>query len=97
MSAPIDPAAGGEADEALRDASGAFGPGDGERGGDLGRVVAALDGRLDLGPLRGFVEGHGAKWGRPDDLVIVDEVAKTSVGKCDKKAIRALLADRVLP
>ena len=62
-------------------------------------VVAALhDGSsLDLAELRDFLTGRVAKWWLPDDLVVVDEVAKTSVGKYDKKAIRAQLAGRVLP
>jgi fatty-acyl-CoA synthase len=62
-------------------------------------VVAALhDGRdLSLGELRSFLTGRVARWWLPDDLVLVDEVAKTSVGKYDKKALRAALADRTLP
>jgi fatty-acyl-CoA synthase len=38
-----------------------------------------------------------AKWWLPDELVLVDEVAKTSVGKYDKKVLRAQLEDLVLP
>jgi fatty-acyl-CoA synthase len=38
-----------------------------------------------------------AKWWLPDDVVVVPEVARTSVGKYDKRALRAMLADRVLP
>ncbi len=62
-------------------------------------VVAALhDGAaLDLAELREFLTGRVAKWWLPDDLVVVDEVAKTSVGKYDKKAIRLELAGRTLP
>ena len=29
-----------------------------------------------------------AKWGLPDDVVFVDEIPKTSVGKFDKKVLR---------
>jgi non-ribosomal peptide synthetase component E (peptide arylation enzyme) len=29
--------------------------------------------------------------------VVVDEIPKTSVGKYDKKVMRSMLADRVLP
>ena len=62
-------------------------------------VVAALtDGAsLSLEDLRSFLAGRVAKWWLPDDLVIVADVAKTSVGKYDKKVLRAQLADRVLP
>ncbi len=62
-------------------------------------VVVALhdDAALTLDELRDFLTGRVAKWWLPDDLVVVDEVAKTSVGKYDKKAIRAQLADLVLP
>ena len=62
-------------------------------------VVAALhDGAaLTLAELREFLAGRVAKWWLPDELVVVDEVAKTSVGKYDKKAIRAQLAHVTLP
>ena len=62
-------------------------------------VVAALveGGSLTLEELRGFLSGRVAKWWLPDDLVIVEEVAKTSVGKYDKKVLRAQLAHLELP
>ena len=61
-------------------------------------VAAVCDGAsLTLEDLRAFLTGRVAKWWLPDELVVVDEVPKTSVGKYDKKAIRAQLADRVLP
>lgn len=62
-------------------------------------VVAALcDGQsLTLAELHEFLTGRVARWWLPDELVVVDEVPKTSVGKYDKKAIRAQLGDRVLP
>jgi fatty-acyl-CoA synthase len=62
-------------------------------------VVAALHegASVTLEELREFLTGRVAKWWLPDDLVVVDEVAKTSVGKYDKKVLRACLADRVLP
>jgi fatty-acyl-CoA synthase len=62
-------------------------------------VVVALDAgaTLTLDELHTFLTGRVAKWWLPDEVVIVDEVAKTSVGKYDKKAIRGSLADRVLP
>jgi fatty-acyl-CoA synthase len=60
-------------------------------------VVASLHAPVVLDELRSFLTGTVATWWLPDDLVVVDDVAKTSVGKYDKKALRALLADRVLP
>ncbi len=62
-------------------------------------VVASLapGESLSLEQLREFLAERVAKWWLPDELVIVDEVAKTSVGKYDKKVLRAALADLVLP
>ena len=39
--------------------------------------------------LLAFYEGKIAKWWMPDDVVFIDEVPKTSVGKFDKKVLRA--------
>ncbi len=36
--------------------------------------------------------GSLSKWAMPEDIRFVDEIAKTSVGKIDKKALRAALA-----
>jgi fatty-acyl-CoA synthase len=36
--------------------------------------------------------GSLPKWAMPDDIRFVDEIGKTSVGKIDKKAIRAALS-----
>ena len=62
-------------------------------------VVAALRSgqSLTLDALRDFLDGTVARWWLPDDLIVVDEVAKTSVGKYDKKALRAQLTGRTLP
>ncbi len=38
-----------------------------------------------------------AKWWLPDDVVFVEEIPKTSVGKFSKKDLRARFADYVLP
>jgi acyl-CoA synthetase (AMP-forming)/AMP-acid ligase II len=38
-----------------------------------------------------------AKWQLPDDIVFIDEVPKTSVGKFSKKTLRDRFADYVLP
>jgi fatty-acyl-CoA synthase len=40
---------------------------------------------------------HVAKWQLPDDIVFVDEVPKTSVGKFDKKVLRDRFRGHVLP
>ena len=38
-----------------------------------------------------------AKWQLPDDVVFIDEVPKTSVGKFSKKDLRERFADYQLP
>ena len=38
-----------------------------------------------------------AKWWLPDDVVFIDEVPKTSVGKFSKKTLRERFADYQLP
>lgn len=40
---------------------------------------------------------HFAKWQLPDDIVFVEAIPKTSVGKFDKKVIREQYKDYVLP
>ncbi len=47
-----------------------------------------------LEELHVFLLEHVAKWWLPDELVIVDDIPKTSVGKLDKKVLRADLAAR---
>jgi acyl-CoA synthetase (AMP-forming)/AMP-acid ligase II len=47
-------------------------------------VLAHLDGRV-------------SKWWLPDDVVFIDEVPKTSVGKFSKKDLRSRFEDYVLP
>src|SRR4051812_22780154 len=44
-----------------------------------------------------FLDGRVAKWWLPDDVVFIDEVPKTSVGKFSKKTLRDRFADYVLP
>ena len=43
--------------------------------------------------LREHLRGRVARWWLPDEFAFIDEVPKTSVGKFDKKALRAALAD----
>ncbi|HLU26786.1 MAG TPA: fatty acid--CoA ligase, partial [Glycomyces sp.] len=45
----------------------------------------------------GFLEGRVAKWWLPDDVVFVDEVPKTSVGKFSKKDLRDRFSDYRFP
>jgi fatty-acyl-CoA synthase len=44
-----------------------------------------------------FLDGRVAKWWLPDDIVFIDEVPKTSVGKFSKKDLRAKFEDYTLP
>ena len=44
-----------------------------------------------------FLEPRVAKWWLPDDVVFIDEIPKTSVGKFSKKDLRAAFADHQLP
>ena len=44
-----------------------------------------------------YLDGRVAKWWLPDDVVFIDEVPKTSVGKFSKKTLRDRFADHVLP
>jgi fatty-acyl-CoA synthase len=53
-----------------------------------------LDARGLKEHLKPFVEqGHINKWAIPSQIAVVTEVPKTSVGKLDKKRIRAEYAD----
>jgi fatty-acyl-CoA synthase len=44
-----------------------------------------------------YLAGRLGKWQVPDDVVFIDEVPKTSVGKFSKKTLRDRFADYVLP
>ncbi len=60
-------------------------------------VVALVDGVAPtLEDLHAHLADQVAKWWLPDDIVVVDEIPKTSVGKFDKKVIRAQLAEMEL-
>ena len=48
-----------------------------------------------LDELHTFLLDRVAKWWLPDEVAYVDEIPKTSVGKLDKKVMRADLADRI--
>ena len=44
-----------------------------------------------------FLAPKLAKWQIPDDVVFIDQVPKTSVGKFSKKTLRDRFADYQLP
>ena len=63
----------------------------------LACVVVKPDATLSPEELIEFLDGRVAKWWLPDDVVFIDEVPKTSVGKFSKKDLRDRFADHVLP
>jgi fatty-acyl-CoA synthase len=44
-----------------------------------------------------FLQDQVAKWWLPDDVVFLEEIPKTSVGKFSKKELRAQFEDHKLP
>jgi len=44
-----------------------------------------------------FLEPRVARFWLPDDVAVIEEVPKTSVGKFSKKTLRERFADRVAP
>lgn len=50
-------------------------------------------GSLDKAGVMGFIEGKFARWWMPDDVVFINEMPKTSVGKFDKKVLREQFKD----
>lgn len=59
-------------------------------------VVKREGSELDADVLREFLGTRVAKWWLPDRVAFIEEVPKTSVGKFDKKVLRAQLADGTL-
>jgi len=59
------------------------------------RPLACVVPRGDADPaaLAAFLDGKVASWQVPENWSFIDEVPKTSVGKFDKKALRARYAD----
>jgi len=43
------------------------------------------------------IRPHFARWALPDDIVFIDAIPKTSVGKFDKKVLRVQYQDYILP
>ena len=56
----------------------------------LACVVANAEsqGKLQKGEVLDFIRDRFASWWMPDDVVFIDEIPKTSVGKMDKKVLR---------
>ena len=63
----------------------------------LACVVLKPDAALTKEELVAFLDGRVAKWWLPDDVVFIDEVPKTSVGKFSKKDLRDRFAGYKLP
>jgi fatty-acyl-CoA synthase len=60
----------------------------------LACVVLRPDQTLDKAALLAFLADRVDKWGLPDDVVFLDEIPKTSVGKFSKRTLREQFADR---
>ena len=56
----------------------------------LACVVASAEfqGKLEKAEVLDFIRDRFASWWMPDDVVFIDEIPKTSVGKMDKKVLR---------
>jgi fatty-acyl-CoA synthase len=63
----------------------------------LAAVVLKPDASASKEELIEFLAPRVAKWWLPDDVVFIEEVPKTSVGKFSKKDLRARFADYQLP
>lgn len=63
----------------------------------LACVVVKPEATLTRKELLAYLDGRVAKWWLPDDVVFIDEVPKTSVGKFSKRELRDRFADHVLP
>lgn len=63
----------------------------------LACVVLERDAPLTRQQVLEFLATRIAKWQVPDDVVFIDEVPKTSVGKFSKKTLRERFADYRLP
>ena len=54
-------------------------------------------GAMSRGELRAYLEPLVAKWWIPERFEFLDEIPKTSVGKFDKKVLRAKFAEAKAP
>ena len=62
----------------------------------LACVVVKEGSKATSAELCEFLAGHVAKWQLPERWTFIAEVPKTSVGKFDKKVLRAQYADGAL-
>ena len=60
----------------------------------LACVVLKADHAVDKAELQDFLAARVDKWGLPDDIVFLDEIPKTSVGKFSKRTLREQFAER---
>ena len=60
----------------------------------LACVVPDGDEEITLDELKEFLAERVPKWWIPNDMEIIDEVPKTSVGKFSKKTLREQFAER---
>ena len=65
-------------------------------GRPLAAVVPAEGAEVTAADLRAFLAGQIPRWQLPERWAFITEVPKTSVGKFDKKVLRAQLADGTL-
>ncbi len=54
---------------------------------------AEYQGKLQKAEILDFIKDQFASWWMPDDVVFIDEIPKTSVGKFDKKVLRERYKD----
>ncbi|MCH9036203.1 MAG: endonuclease V [Chloroflexi bacterium] len=54
---------------------------------------AEFQGKLQKAEVLDFIRDRFASWWMPDDVVFIDEIPKTSVGKFDKKVLRERYKD----
>jgi fatty-acyl-CoA synthase len=62
----------------------------------LACIVRTPDSQVTVDELCDYLDGKVAKWWCPERWTFIDEVPKTSVGKFDKKVLRACYADGAL-
>jgi fatty-acyl-CoA synthase len=63
----------------------------------LACVVLKPGEELTAEEVLGYLRPKVARWQVPDEVVFIEEVPKTSVGKFSKKTLRERFADKVLP
>src|SRR5262249_61734925 len=56
-------------------------------------VVRKPGSAIGADELRAFLQGKIAKWWMPERFAFIDQVPRTSVGKFDKKVLRASFAE----